>query len=114
MVVNKETKGVQIFEMAGLCVVTLFDTAHVFAIAKNTGNGVVHWVVEQASDIVLVGTDVGRVAVEDLTHLEDSSIGAKFSPEVLGDLGDSIDADTIEAVGACKVLNPVFKGLTDV
>jgi len=61
----------------------------------------------------LVGTDVGRVAVEDLTHLEDTSGGAKFRPEVFGDLGDSVDAEAIEAVGACEVFNPVFKGLTN-
>ena len=113
VVVNKQTKGVNIFEMTGLCVETLLDTTHVLAITKNIVDGVVHWVVEKTSDVVLVGTDVSRVAVEDLTHLEDSSRGAKFRPEVLGDLGDSVDAKTIEAVRACEVLNPVFKGLTD-
>ena len=113
VVVNEQTKGVNIFEIAALCVVALFDTTHILTITKNIVDGVVHWVVEKASDVVLVGTDIGRVAVENLTHLEDARRGTKFRPEVFLDFGDGVDADTIEAVGAYEVLDPVFKGRAD-
>lgn len=113
VVVNEQTKGVNIFEIAALCVVALFDTTHILTITENIVDGVVHWVVEKASDVVLVGTDIGRVAVENLTHLEDARRGTKFRPEVFLDFGDGVDADTIEAVGAYEGLDPVFKGRAD-
>ena len=113
VVVNEQTKGVNILEIAALCVVALFDTTHILTITEHIVDGVVHWVVEQTSDVVLVGTDIGRVAVEDLTHLEDASRGAKFRPEVLLDLGNGVDADAIEAVGAYEGFYPVFKGRAD-
>jgi len=46
VVVNEQAKGINIFEMAGLCVETLLDTPHVLTITKHIVNGVVHWVVE--------------------------------------------------------------------
>jgi len=113
VVVNEQTKGVNIFEIAALCVVALFDTTHILTITENIVDGVVHWVVEKASDVVLVGTNIGRVAVENLTHLEDARRGTKFRPEVFLDFGDGVDADTIEAVGAYEGLDPVFKGRAD-
>ena len=113
VVVNEQTKGVKILESAGFSVIAGLDATHVCPSAENIVDGVVHWVVEQASDVVLVGTDIGRVAVEDLTHLEDASRGAKFRPEVLLDLGNGVDADAIEAVGAYEGFYPVFKGRAD-
>lgn len=113
VVVNEQTKGVNILEIAALCVVALFDTTHILTITENIVDGVVHWVVENTRDVVLVGTDVGRVTVEGFAHLEDSSRCAKFRPEVLGDLGNSVDADTVEAVGAHEILNPVLECLTN-
>lgn len=100
MVVNEQTKGVNIFEVLALCVIALLNIAHIHATAKHITDGVIHWVVKQCSDVVLVGADVSRVAVEGLTHLEDASRSSKFSPEVFWDLGDGIDTDAIEAVGA--------------
>ena len=89
------------------------DAAHVLTIAENIVDGVVHWVVENTRDVVLVGSDVGRVTVEGFAHLEDSSRCAKFRPEVLLDLGNGVDADAIEAVGAYEGFYPVFKGRAD-
>jgi len=113
VVVNKQTKGIQILESAGFSVIAGLYATHVFPSAENIVDGVVHWVVEKASDVVLVGTDIGRVAVENLTHLEDARRGTKFRPEVFLDFGNGVDADTIEAVGAYEGLDPVFKGRAD-
>ena len=113
VVVNEQTKGVKILESAGFSVIAGLDATHVCPSAENIVDGVVHWVVENTRDVVLVGTDVGRVTVEGFAHLEDSSRCAKFRPEVLGDLGNSVDADTVEAVGAHEILNPVLECLTN-
>ncbi len=111
--VNEQTKGVNKFEITALCVVALLNTTHILTITEHIVDGVVHWVVEKASDVVLVGNDIGRVAVKNLTLLEDARRGAKFRPEVFLDFGDGVDADAIEAVGAYRGLDPDFKGRAD-
>jgi hypothetical protein len=48
--------------------------------------------------MILVVTDVSWVAIEALSHLEDTSRLAKFSPEVLGYFWNSIDSNTVEVI----------------
>jgi hypothetical protein len=63
VVVKEKTKGVNIFEITYLWVETRLDATQVLTILKDIVNGIVHWVVEQTSDVVLVGSDSVRVAV---------------------------------------------------
>ena len=57
---------------------------------------------------------VSIVSVEVLTHLENTSGSAVFSPEIFGDFGDRIDTDAIEAILLNKVTNPVLEVAADV
>lgn len=57
----------------------------------------------------MVGANVGIIAVEVFSHLEDASGLAVFRPEILGDLWDGIDADAIEAVLLDEVMDPVLE-----
>ncbi len=114
VIVDEEAKGIEIFEVGSLGVVALLDVAHVLTISKDVVDGVVHRVVEESRDVVLVGTHVCGVTVEALAHLEDACSLPKLSPEVFGHLGNGIDADAVETIGVNQILDPVLEFATDV
>jgi hypothetical protein len=114
VVVDEEAKGIEIFEVGSLGVVALLDVAHVLTISKDVVDGVVHRVVEETRDVVLVGTHVCGVTVEALAHLEDACSLPELSPEVFGHLGNGINADAVETIGVNQILDPVLEFATDV
>jgi len=70
-------------------------------------------VVEDGVKRTLIACNVWKVVTEDLTDGIDTSFLAEFSPEVLGDIRDGIDSESIKVVGLNEVLNPFEDGLLD-
>ena len=62
----------------------------------------------------MIGSDVGRVSIEILSHLEDSSSISIFFPEVFRNLRNSVNSNSFEAVSLNSFLNPVFKVASDI
>jgi hypothetical protein len=114
VIVNEKTEGIDIGEVGFLSIVSLLDLSHVLTATKDVVDGVVHRVVEEPSDGTLVGSDVSGVTVEALSHLEDAGGLTKLRPEVLGNLGDGVNSQTIEAVGLNQIVNPVLEFTSDV
>ena len=113
VVVNENTKGVQVFEVRGLLLVSILDAVHGLA-AENVLDGEVHWVVEETSQVFLIWTNVSWVTVKVLTHLEHSRCLSVLTPEIFWNFWNSIDSNSIETVGLDKVLNPVLKVASNV
>ena len=109
VVIDKDTEGIDILEMLGLLVISVTDVVHGFRAAKDVADGVVHWVVEEGSQMVLIWSNIGGVAVEALTHLENSSSLTVLRPEVSRDLWDGVNPDSIEAILLDDTLDPVRK-----
>jgi hypothetical protein len=113
VVVNENTKGVQVFEVRGLLLISILDAVHGLA-AKNVLDGEVHWVVEETSQVFLIWTNVSWVTVKVLTHLEHSRCLSVLTPEIFRNFWNSIDSNSIKSVGLDKVLNPVLKVASNV
>jgi hypothetical protein len=77
-------------------------------------DSVVHRVVEKSSEDILIGTNVSRISVEALSHLENTRCGSILGPEVSRYFRNSVDTNTVETIGADEILYPVFKVLTNV
>lgn len=111
MVINKETKSIDILEVVTFSVVTVFDFGHALTRTENVTDSVVHWVVEQTSNVVLVWSNVSGITIEALTHLEDASRFAVLSPKIAFNLRNSVNTNTIEVVIFDQIFNPVFEVL---
>ena len=114
VIVDEHTKGVDVGEVLSLSIIATTDAIHGFVSSENVGNGVVHWVVEEGSEGSLVGSNVGGISIEALSHLENARGLAILIPEVLADFWDRVDANTIEAVLVDDSLNPVLEVLSDI
>jgi hypothetical protein len=62
----------------------------------------------------LIGSNVSRVSIEILSHLEDSSSISIFFPEVFRNLRNSVDSNSFEAIGLNSFLNPILKVTSDI
>lgn len=97
MVVNEETKGVNVTEVLAVGSPSVGDGAHCLPIHPDVSDSVVHRIVEESCEIVLVVSNVSIVSVEGFTHLENTRGSIELFPEILGDLGNSINTDTIKS-----------------
>ena len=114
VVIDEDTKGSWVSEFLVDLLNSSSNGLHGVVGTEDILDGVVHWVVENTGDEVLVWTNVVGVTVEALTHLEDTSGISVLLPEVLGDLRNGIDSNTIELVGVDQVLDPILKITSDV
>jgi len=87
---------------------------HALSIMKDVSYGVVHGVVEEASYILLERSNVGRVSIEALSKAENTCRLGELRPELLFDLRDSIDSDTIKVVFLNQLLNPLLQVVSNV
>jgi predicted small secreted protein len=108
MIVNKDAKEVDILEIGVFSVVSVANLIHRLPIAENVIDRVVHWVVEQGRDIILVWGNVGRVSVEAFSHLENARSFTVLFPELAFDFGDCVNANAIETVLLNDSFHPVF------
>jgi len=113
MVINKDTECIDIMEVLVVSCPPIRNISHAFSVHPHISDGVVHGVVEECGKVVLVGADVCVIAVEALTHLEDTSGCTELLPEVLGNLRNCVDTDAVEVVSRDKVLDPVLELLAN-
>jgi hypothetical protein len=114
MVINKYAESVNIWEVLAVGVPSIPDVFHRLSVLEDISYGKVHGIVKQASDVFLVVTNVGIIAVENLAHLEDTSWLAILRPEVLGNLRDGVNTNTIETVLFHEILNPPLEVSADI
>jgi hypothetical protein len=113
VVIDEKTKSINVLEMTSFFLVSVLDSVHGLLRSKHISDGIVHWVVEEGGDRTLIATNVSWVTVENLSHLEHSGSWAEFGPEVLWNLWDSINSNTIEAIGGDEVADPVLELLSN-
>jgi len=114
VIVDEDTEGVNILEFTIFLGKSVFDIIHALSRSKDVLDGVVHWIVEERSEIVLIWRNVAWISVEALSHLENTSSLTILTPELALDLWDSVNSNSIELIGIDQVFNPVFKILSDV
>ena len=114
VVVDEDTKGINILEFTVFLGKSVFDLIHTFSRSKDVLDGVVHWIVEKTSEIVLIWSNVAWISVEALSHLENTSSLTVLTPELALDLWDCVNSNSIELIGVDQVFNPVFKILSDI
>ena len=81
---------------------------------KDIRDRVKHRIVEESGYRALVRSDIGGVAIEDLSHLENARSGTVLSPKVLGDFGDGVDANTVKTVLGYDAFDPVLEILANI
>ena len=72
MIVHKNAESVNIFEVLIICLPSASNCSHASSIHPDISDCVVHRIVEEAGDVVLVRANVSIISVEALTHLEDT------------------------------------------
>lgn len=109
MVVNEDTKSVNVLEVLIVSLPSAGNGSHRLSVHPDVSNSIVHGIVEETGDIILVGTHIGIVPIEALSHLENASSLTELRPEVLGNLRNGIDTNTIEVVCLDEVFDPVLE-----
>ena len=72
VVVNEDTKCVDVCEERCLCIILRLDVSHVGPIAEDVVDGEIHRVVEECRDTTLILSNIGWVYIETFTHLENA------------------------------------------
>jgi len=90
-------------------VVAITNIVHGLTGAENIMQGKVHGVVEKTFNVTLVTGNKVNITIETLTHLEDTGCLGVLRPEILRNLGNSVDPDTVEVELADGVFNPFFQ-----
>lgn len=109
MVVNKDTKGVDVSEVLLVSLPSAGNVSHTLSVHPDVSDCEVHGIVEETGDVVLVGADVSIVSIEVLAHLEDASGLTELGPEILGHLWDGVNTDAVEVVCLHEILDPVLQ-----
>jgi len=109
MIVNEQTQRVNITKSKIFNIIASINLDEAVTISEHITDRVVHWVVKETSDVILVGSNISWVSVEALTHLENTRCITIFLPEILGYLRNCINTNTIEVKGFDDILNPVLK-----
>ncbi len=98
MVVYKDAQSINVFKFGSFSVISRFNTGHSLSATEYILNGIVHRVIEQTCDVVLICSYVCRISVEALAHLENTCSSSVLSPKVFRYFWNSIDSNTVEAV----------------
>lgn len=114
VVIHKHTEGIDVLEFGGFFVVSASDAVHALAALPDILDCEVHRVVEEARHVVLVVAHVVGVSVEALSDRVDAGGLGVLRPEILGNLGDCVDPDSVKAVALHDALDPVLQILSDV
>ena len=111
VVVDENAQSVHVSEVLVVLAPAVCDVAHRLSVHPDVLDRVVHRVVEEGCDVVLVVADVGIHAVEALTHLEDASRLAVLFPELLGYFGYRVDSYAVKPILGDEVVDPVLEVL---
>jgi len=114
VVIDEDTKSIDIFEFTVLLSKSVFEVLHALSRSENILDGEVHWIVEKTGKMLRVWTNVVWISVKAFSHLENTSSLTVLAPEISFNFWDCVDSDTIELIGIDQVLNPIFKVLSDI
>lgn len=109
VVVNENSKCVNVCEVRCLCIILSLDISHVGSITEDVIDGVIHGVIEECCHAALIWSYIGWISIETFSHLENTRCRPKLSPEIFWNLRDSVDSDSVEAICLNKVCNPAFE-----
>jgi hypothetical protein len=114
MVINENTKSVNVLEVGGFGIVSWFNLIHGFTTAKYVLNCIVHWIVEQSCQIILIWTNIGRVSIKAFAHLENTCGCSIFRPKTFRNFWNCVNSYSIKAIGLNEIFNPILKILTNI
>lgn len=114
VIVYEETESIDVAEFTLLLVEAVLDASHALTTLPYVLDGVVHGVIEETGQGLLVRSNIGRVTVEAFAHLENTSCLTVLFPEVFGDFRNGVDADAVKVVRLDGFVDPVFKILANV
>lgn len=114
VIVYKNTESINVFKLLALFVVSVTNLVHTSVTSKDIFDSVVHRVVKESSEVILVRANICGISVEAFSHLEDSRTIAIFSPEVLWNLRDSVNSNSVKIEFLDDVLYPVFEIISHV
>ena len=98
MIVNEDTEGINVSELLSLLDPSVGDTSHGSLGLPCVLDCVIHRIIEETSDVILIVTNVSWISIEALSHLEDACGLSEFAPEILGNLWDCVDSNTVKVV----------------
>ena len=114
VIVHKDTKGINVVEVRFFFVVAALDVVHGLGRTEDVADSVVHGVVEESGQMILVGSNVSGISIEAFSHLENAGRSSIFGPEISWNLWNGVDADSIEVKLRDEVLYPVLEVSADV
>jgi hypothetical protein len=114
MIVHKDAESVNILEVLVVSLPSASNISHALSVHPDVTDSEVHRVVEEGGNIVLVRANVCIVSIEVFAHLEDASGLAELRPEILGDLWDGVDTDTVETILFHEILDPALEVSADI
>jgi len=94
-------------------IIVVLDAVHGATVLEGISKGRVESVVQDRIKRTLVAGNVWKIETEDFTNGVDTSSSAEFSPEVLGNIRDSVDSEGIKVVGLDEVSSPLKESLLD-
>jgi len=109
VVIHEGTKSIHIFERRVLMIVASTNIVHGLTGTEDIMQGKIHGVVEKTFNVTLVTSNEINIAIKTLTHLENTGCLSVLRPEILGNLGNSVDTDTIEVKLAHSLVDPLFQ-----
>lgn len=113
VVVDEDSESREILE-GTFSVVSVSDLVHALLSSENILDGVVHWVIEESSQVLLVWTNIVWISIEALSHLENARGLSIFRPELSFDFWDRVDSDSIKVVLLYQIVDPGLQVLSDV
>jgi hypothetical protein len=113
VVVDENSESGEILE-GTLSVISVSNLVHALLSSENILDSVVHWVVEEASEVLLVWSNIVWISVEALSHLENARGLSVLRPELSFDFWDGIDSDSIKVVLLDQVVDPGLQVLSNI
>jgi len=110
MVINEVTQKGFIRPGGGGARVVALQVVHGVVLLEDPTKSVEEGVVQDTADGSLVASSIRHVGVKDFTDSVDTRGLGEFSPEVLGNIRNSINSEAINVIGIDDVSNPGKKG----
>jgi hypothetical protein len=99
MIINKDSKCINVLKMGTLCIITSLNLIHGLATSKYILDCIIHWVVKETGNIVLIWSNICWITIKALTHLKYTGRCTILSPKALRNLWNSVDTNSIKAIG---------------
>jgi len=105
VVIDEVTKETEIGPGTGTVVVAL-EVVHGVVSLENITSSEEIGIVQDTIDWSFISSVIRKVGVEHFTDSVDTSSGSEIAPEVLGDVWDSIDSQTVDVISGDETTDP--------